>query len=222
MVETLLQTRLQTLKDQRITNRRGFDDVNALRRCGVCERTCTDVAAGVLRESGRAVVDGLDLETGWLFWSPCSGNGKTLAMGHLCLRHWKHHVSLLDDGPDCLSSEWLKWADSLIPQWVSMVAVLFRIRECYNSGGNEDDVIGPLRSARVLCIDDVGVNGRDHERNILYTLLESRSEIGKVTLMTSNLSLEQMAETFDARIASRIRGLCKPLQFTEAKDYRQA
>ena len=57
----------------------------------------------------------------------------------------------------------------------------------------------------LLVLDDLGAEKTsDWSRQVFYLLLDRRYREMKQTIITTNLSLEQIAETFDDRVASRL------------------
>lgn len=81
------------------------------------------------------------------------------------------------------------------------------------------DLQAQLEGLDVLVLDDLGAERTtDMIRASLYDLLNSR--LGKWTVITSNLNLEQIAEGMDARLASRmLRGGSVVVESDEAMDY---
>jgi len=72
----------------------------------------------------------------------------------------------------------------------------------------------------VLFIDDIGAEKlTPFVQQITYYLINEREQYLLTTVITSNFSLQQIAEQVDVRIASRISGMCDILQFT-GKDMR--
>lgn len=93
-----------------------------------------------------------------------------------------------------------------------------KIRDTFNnkdSGESEESYIDRLASAEVLVLDDlgaetggIGTNRRasDFTQNVLYSLMNRRQ--GKVTIITTNLSPEEIVQIYDSRLASRLlRGM---------------
>jgi len=90
------------------------------------------------------------------------------------------------------------------------------IRDTFKSNHTSElDLIGPLIDCDVLIIEDVGTTtstgGMESDFNLrlLLTILDSRLESHRPTWLSSNKSVEQLAQTFDDRIASRLYGHCK-------------
>ncbi len=83
-------------------------------------------------------------------------------------------------------------------------------------GVSEKSVLQPLCDAQFLILDELGDLARNRDRTAsafsasrILTLLDSRWRTGKPTILTSNLSLEELEKWVDdPRIASRIAGMC--------------
>jgi len=74
-----------------------------------------------------------------------------------------------------------------------------------NDNTTEEDIINSLDGHNLLMLDDVGVDKvSDWSKQIVYTLIDKRYRNMKPIIITSNLSLEELADTYDARIASRL------------------
>ena len=72
-------------------------------------------------------------------------------------------------------------------------------------GETEDDILDKLCRAPVLFFDDVGVgNMTEWKRDRLSVVLNERYQEKRQTVLTSNLSLQQLADLIDDRMASRI------------------
>ena len=64
---------------------------------------------------------------------------------------------------------------------------------------------GHPRKAKLLALDDLGSGyGTDWARAELAALIEHRHAEGLATIITSNLSLDELASAIDPRVASRI------------------
>ncbi len=74
----------------------------------------------------------------------------------------------------------------------------------------------------LVIIDDIGVSVRaEREKEILFRILDFRSDYKLPTILTSNLNITKIEQVLDGRIASRIQGLCKPVHIS-GKDRRIA
>jgi len=66
-----------------------------------------------------------------------------------------------------------------------------------------------------LFLDDLGAEKlTDFSKQSIYFLLNEREQWGKRTFITSNYSLDYLDKLFDARISSRIAGMCKVVELT--------
>ena len=77
----------------------------------------------------------------------------------------------------------------------------------------------------VVVFDDLagGEKGSDYTRGVFVTLIERRFSHRRCTIVTSNLSLQQLSEFFsDDRIPSRIAGACGEVIQLEGSDQRVA
>jgi chromosomal replication initiation ATPase DnaA len=95
--------------------------------------------------------------------------------------------------------------------------LLLDIRDTFSTEAvSEKSVLQPLRDVRFLILDELGDLARNRDRTAsafsasrILTLLDSRWRTGKPTILTSNLSLEELERWVDdPRIASRIAGMC--------------
>jgi len=95
--------------------------------------------------------------------------------------------------------------------------LLLDLRDTFSAEGvSEKSVLQPLCDAQFLILDELGDLARNRDRTAsafsasrILTLLDSRWRTGKPTILTSNLSLEELEKWVDdPRIASRIAGMC--------------
>jgi len=86
-------------------------------------------------------------------------------------------------------------------------------------------LIEPLKNVDKLFIDDLGLRGKqetDFSYVTLYSILNKRQERRLPTFISSNKSIEQLGQSFDARVASRLR-TALVIEFTgEDRRQRQA
>lgn len=92
------------------------------------------------------------------------------------------------------------------------------VKDTYaKTGISESSIIQPLINCRVLFLEDIGTStsGKAVESDfclrLLLTILDSRLEALKPTWITSNKNFEQIGQTFDERVASRLEGFCEPI-----------
>jgi DNA replication protein DnaC len=88
------------------------------------------------------------------------------------------------------------------------------IRESIDGGGVLD-FLDRLAAADLLHIDDLGAEHRtEWVLEQLYTIINSRYEDERSTIITSNLERDALAEQLGERIVSRLEGMCgEPLPF---------
>lgn len=87
-------------------------------------------------------------------------------------------------------------------------ADLYReVRESYNGGrSTETEILQSYCSTPMLILDDNGAGSlSDHERRILLDILDRRGNDCRPTVVTTNLSLDQIRDLMDERISSRLK-----------------
>ena len=103
---------------------------------------------------------------------------------------WKKILGKFGEANVVRSGQFVRWVDF--------------IRECYNKDSSRAD---DLIDDEFVVIDDIGA-GTDTRKwmaDKLYAIVEHRCDApNKSTLITANLSLEQIAAEFDPRIAGRL------------------
>jgi len=107
------------------------------------------------------------------------------------------------------------------PVMITIPDLLLEIRECFNGGQeSESSIIERYSAKKCLILDDMGVE-KTSEWSIqtLYSIIDRRYREEKQTLITSNLTLDEIAEKVGDRIASRIAGMCKVVE-VRGKDRR--
>ncbi|KKK70101.1 hypothetical protein LCGC14_2927360 [marine sediment metagenome] len=116
------------------------------------------------------------------------GTGKTYAMAAL-IRHY------LNEGYEC---ERINFDDFCIEVRSTMSPAAKK---------TEWQLIEPLKAVDKLFIDDLGLRSKqesDFAYVTLYSILNKRQERGLPTYISTNRSLKDIAEKFDARIGSRL------------------
>ncbi len=150
--------------------------------------------------------DGMDYLTEreeGLFLTGPRGIGKT----HLAVAYMKHYLSkgeeFIVDG---------KIARDKLPLFISMPNLLFLIKQTWRDGSpvSEKDVIMKYADVGLLILDDLGAEAsKDWSHQILYLIIDRRYGEMKKTVITSNLSIQEVSTDLDDRIASRIAGMCE-------------
>lgn len=82
------------------------------------------------------------------------------------------------------------------------------LRECYREDRSEEDVLSDYTAPRWLFLDDLGAGGlSDFERRTTLEILNDRFGRMLPTAISTNWSIEEIAEKMDERIASRLGSL---------------
>ena len=96
------------------------------------------------------------------------------------------------------------------------------IRESIDNGGVLD-FLDRLATADLLHIDDLGAEHRtEWVLEQLYTIINSRYEDERSTIVTSNLDPIELPEQLGQRIVSRLEGMCDIVPFHGADQRQQA
>jgi len=145
--------------------------------------------------------------SGWnkqdnLFFYGDTGTGKTRAMYALLMNCWCCGYSA---------------------EIVEFASLCSRIRATYDNKGREteDGIIKELSELDVLFIDDLGLQqGTVSEFSYItfYRIINTRNANGLATVISSNKTIDQIADQFDKRIASRLSTF-KVLEF-KGSDFR--
>jgi DNA replication protein DnaC len=86
---------------------------------------------------------------------------------------------------------------------------------------NYTEIIENLKKPTVLVLDDLGANKvTDYRKEVMYSVIDGRLRMGRQTIVTTNLSILQIKEMYDERIASRLSGYGKIKLI--GKDWRRA
>jgi predicted ATPase len=107
-------------------------------------------------------------------------------------------------------------------RFVSVPELLMELRNTFRDGErvSEIDIIDRYASAPLLILDDLGAEkSTDFAIQALYIIIDRRYARMLPTIITSNLSVDEIAEKVGDRIASRIAGMCKVIEM-QGKDRR--
>lgn len=105
-------------------------------------------------------------------------------------------------------------------RFVPVPELLAEIRACYRDGGpDERDIMDRYSSLPYLVLDDLGAE-KTTEWSIttLYLIIDRRYRDMRPTIVTTNLTLEQIAATLSERISSRLAG--GKIVTLKGEDYR--
>ncbi|SDH15096.1 ATP-binding protein [Desulfosporosinus hippei] len=99
--------------------------------------------------------------------------------------------------------------------------LLDELRATYKSDLNELDLLDSARSIPILILDDLGAhNYTEWTRNRLYSIINYRLNEQLPTVITSNLSLDEMEDFLGLRTTSRIIQSSRIFRLTVQKDIR--
>ncbi|MFC1540937.1 ATP-binding protein [Candidatus Latescibacterota bacterium] len=80
-----------------------------------------------------------------------------------------------------------------------------KIQSGINNDTGYTDIIEDLIRYETLVIDDIGsIKNSEHRKEVLFTIISSRHSNVKQTIITTNLSLTDIKNSFDERLASRL------------------
>lgn len=101
---------------------------------------------------------------------------------------------------------WAKLNEPQTPLFVPSVEFFAELKSSFDSQTlNERDIIARYTSAPLLSLDDVGVEKvSEWSRQQFFLVIDRRYRNMKPVIVTSNLSLDQVAANIDDRLASRL------------------
>lgn len=93
--------------------------------------------------------------------------------------------------------------------------LLLELRNTFNNPKlNEFDVIQKYSTADYLFLDDLGVEkGTDYVFSAVYSIINYRYVNELPTIISSNLTFQELSEKFSDRIASRVSEMCRFIEF---------
>ncbi|HEY8909299.1 MAG TPA: ATP-binding protein [Desulfosporosinus sp.] len=144
-----------------------------------------------------------------------------------CLRN-PHGLGILYTGPVGSGKTYLAasianelMAANLKVLFLVVPDLLDELRATYKSEVNELDLLDTARTIPILILDDLGAhNYTDWTRNRLYSIINYRMNDQLPTVITSNLSLDEMEDYIGVRTTSRIIQSSRIFRFTVHKDIR--
>jgi DNA replication protein DnaC len=108
-------------------------------------------------------------------------------------------------------------------KYVNYLELIFRLRNCFEgqNKGQEFSLMKELIDARYLFIDDLGAEKiTEWTGQTIYYLISERYNQEKHISVSSNLTLQEVADKIDNRIASRLTEMCVVVEL-EGKDRRK-
>lgn len=113
--------------------------------------------------------------------------------------------------------------DGVSARIVKARAVIDRIRDSWGRSARErkSDVLHELAEVEVLVLDDIAadLSGTDNERQLLFEVIDARSELGHPTLLTSNEDPAGLLRVLGPRCYDRLKHGARVLPLTK-KRYR--
>jgi len=89
-----------------------------------------------------------------------------------------------------------------------------------SANGSVDSIIRKYSNVFILCIDDLGAEHTTaYSTSVLYRILNNRYNSMKATIVTTNLSGDEICESYDKRIFSRM--ICGHVFTLSGKDKRK-
>lgn len=103
---------------------------------------------------------------------------------------------------------------ALSVRYSTTIDLLNEIKKTFSKDSDitESKLIDSIKKIDVLILDDIGVeNSTPWVKTIFYSVLDGRMDNNKVTIFTSNLSVEEL--NYDDRLKSRIEKMAIPIEF---------
>lgn len=101
-------------------------------------------------------------------------------------------------------------------KYTTTMDLLSEIKNTFNGGSKltEVQLIDFIKKIDVLILDDLGVeNPTPWVKSIFYSILDGRMDNKKITIFTSNLSMDEL--DYDERLKSRVEKMAIPIHFPE-------
>ena len=101
-------------------------------------------------------------------------------------------------------------------KYTTTIDLLDEIKRTFDKDSlmTESELINSIKKVDVLILDDVGVeNPTPWVKSIFYSILDGRMDNNKITIFTSNLSMDELQH--DDRLKSRIEKMALPIEFPE-------
>ncbi len=94
--------------------------------------------------------------------------------------------------------------------FVPAAELLVELRKAFDGEQTESAVLATYASVPVLLLDDLGAERvTEWSKQVFYILINRRYNAMRSTIVTTNLSMTELEKTFDARLVSRLVGMCR-------------
>ena len=118
----------------------------------------------------------------------------------------------------CIANELLKKGFSVA---FDSIQNYLRDIEKEHFGKADGDTLETLLNADLVILDDLGSEfSSSFNNSVIYNIINSRSNAGMPTIVSTNLSLDELKSRYDDRITSRLMGSLHPIRFI-GEDIRQ-
>lgn len=136
-----------------------------------------------------------------LFITGACGTGKTHIAVALMVEWFAENLQIVDErgGKEIQNTKGY-------PLFLPATEFFLKLKTTFNSTTQtEVDVLNNLDDCELLLLDDLGSDKvSDWSKQIIYTLIDRRYRNMQQVIITSNLSLKEIAQRYDDRIASRL------------------
>lgn len=143
------------------------------------------------------------------------GTGKT-HMAVACIRTWLRYMAgkLVPEleyvsgwFDESNADQWIFDHPHILPYFISAPEFFLELKATFNNSEyTERDVLDRYTSSKALLVlDDLGAEKvSDWSRQMLFTLIDRRYRRMQQTIVTTNLSLDELAAHYDARVPDRL------------------
>lgn len=139
-----------------------------------------------------------------LFLTGAFGTGKT----YLAVAIMKGYIDLLPN--TCFVEPF-----NNVPFFITIPDLLLKIRATFSISSCESEIVDKYANTRLLVLDDLGAEKTtEFSLQTLYIILNRRYNEQLQTIITSNLTIDEIRDKIGDRIASRVVGMCKIMKLT--------
>lgn len=109
----------------------------------------------------------------------------------------------------------------VVPELLDMLKASYNPPRRENNHYTEQEVLDTAREVPLLILDDLGAHYyTEWAQNKLYSIINYRLNHQLSTIITTNISLEELKEYLGARTTSRILAMCRPYKLWVEIDIR--